>query len=312
MKKHIFTFMGTGAGCGIPAFFCDCPACQEARENPAIRRGDCGVMVRGAGAPSMSDELRVQLGLAASDTFPAGTSSATASDTFPASADTLSAAETFPSGTLLIDTPPDTRHQLIRENVRAVDQLLFTHCHSDHVSGLCEMEYMMQLRTRHAIPTFGSALTLNEINTEFHYMSYALDEHVMEPFDAHEFDGVCYTALPVTHAAGTYGYLIETDDTRLFYASDTGHLPAETAERVRGVDVLAMDATYWKDCPAPQAHHSVQSCIEEGFELNAKKIYLTHLAMHYIEPITLRELNVYLEQYSGRVQAAADGLSFAI
>ena len=56
----------------------------------------------------------------------------------------------------------------------------------------------------------------------------------------------------------------------------------------------------------------MQSCIEEGFELNAKKIYLTHLAMHYIEPITLRELNVYLEQYSGRVQAAADGLSFAI
>ena len=73
MKKHIFTVMGTGAGCGIPAFFCDCPACQEARENPAIRRGDCGVMVRGAGAPSVSDKLRAQLGLAASDTFPAGT-----------------------------------------------------------------------------------------------------------------------------------------------------------------------------------------------------------------------------------------------
>ena len=286
MKQHIFTFMGTGAGCGIPAFFCDCPVCQEARENPAIRRGDCGVMVRGAGAPSVSNELRAQLGLATSDTFPAGT--------------------------LLIDTPPDTRHQLIRENVRAVDQLLFTHCHSDHVSGLCEMEYMMQLRTRHAIPTFGSALTLNEINTEFHYMSYALDEHVVEPFSTHEFDGVRYTALPVTHAAGTYGYLIETDETRLFYASDTGRLPAETAERVRGVDVLAMDATYWKDCPAPQAHHSVQSCIEEGFELGAQKIYLTHLAMHYMEPITLRELNVYLEQYNGRVQAAADGLSFAL
>ena len=263
MKNHIFTFMGTGAGCGVPAFFCDCPACQEARENPAIRRGDCGVMVRG-------------------------------------------------QQTLLIDTPPDTRHQLIREDVRAIDQLLFTHCHSDHVSGLCEMEYMMQLRTRHAIPTYGSALTLNEINTEFHYMSYALEEHVLEPFETHEFDGVSYTALPVTHAAGTYGYLIETAGTRLFYASDTGRLPAQTAERVKDVDVLAMDATYWKSCPAPQAHHCVQSCIEEGFELGAKKIYLTHLAMHYMEPITLRELNAYLEQYQGRVEAAADGLSFKI
>ena len=25
---HTFTFMGTGAGCGVPAFFCNCPACQ--------------------------------------------------------------------------------------------------------------------------------------------------------------------------------------------------------------------------------------------------------------------------------------------
>ena len=286
MKNHIFTFMGTGAGCGVPAFFCDCPACQEARENPSIRRGDCGIMVRGINAPSISNTA--------------------------GSRPSVDQSNSLPTGTLLIDTPPDTRHQLIRENVRSVDQLLFTHCHSDHVSGLCEMEYMMQLRTRHAIPTFGSAITLNEINTEFHYMSYALDEHALEPFDTHEFDGVRYTALPVTHAAGTYGYLIETDDTRLFYASDTGRLPAQTAERVRGVNVLAMDATYWKSCPAPQAHHCVQSCIEEGLELGAKKIYLTHLAMHYVEPITLRELNTYLAQYQGRVEAAADGLSFAI
>lgn len=286
MKNHIFTFMGTGAGCGVPAFFCDCPACQEARENPSIRRGDCGIMVRGINAPSISNTA--------------------------GSRPNVDQSNSLPTGTLLIDTPPDTRHQLIRENVRSVDQLLFTHCHSDHVSGLCEMEYMMQLRTRHAIPAFGSAITLNEINTEFHYMSYALDEHALEPFDTHEFDGVRYTALPVTHAAGTYGYLIETDDTRVFYASDTGRLPAQTAERVRGVDVLAMDATYWKSCPAPQAHHCVQSCIEEGLELGAKKIYLTHLAMHYVEPITLRELTAYLAQYQGRVEAAADGLSFAI
>ncbi len=264
MSKHTFTFMGTGAGCGVPAFFCDCPACEEARENPAARRGDCSVMVRGAG------------------------------------------------GTLLIDTPPDTRHQLIRENVRAIDQLLLTHCHSDHVSGLCEMEYMMQLRTRCALPTYASRETLEEINYEFHYMSYALDEHALEPFETHEFDGVRYTALPVTHEQGTYGYLVETPQMRLFYASDTGRLPAETTDRVRGVDVLAMDATYWKSCPAPQAHHSVQECIEEGFELGAKKIYLTHLCMHYTEPITLVELNAYLEQYRGRVEAAADGLSFEI
>ena len=27
MAEHLFTFMGTAAGCGVPSFFCDCPAC---------------------------------------------------------------------------------------------------------------------------------------------------------------------------------------------------------------------------------------------------------------------------------------------
>jgi phosphoribosyl 1,2-cyclic phosphate phosphodiesterase len=78
------------------------------------------------------------------------------------------------------------------------------------------------------------------------------------------------------------------------------------------VDVLAMDATYWKENGYPQNHHSVQECIEEGLELDAKKIYLTHMCMHYSEPITLAELEEYLKQYDGRVAPAADGLSFAI
>ena len=269
---HLFTFMGTGAGCGVPAFFCTCPACEEARRDPRARRGDCGVMVRGCNKEG----------------------------------------ELVSGRTLLIDTPPDCRHQLNREGVHAVDELLFTHCHSDHVGGLLELEYMVQLVTKHPLPTYGSPVALAGVSEEFSYMTYCLDQHAMEPFDTHEFDGVRYTALPVTHAAGTYGYLIETPETRLFYASDTGKLPSETAERIRGVDILAMDATFWKRCWSPAAHHSVQECIEEGFALDADTIYLTHLAMHYDEPVTLAELEEYLQQYDGRVRAAADGLSFRI
>lgn len=278
MTQHTFTFMGTAAGCGVPSFFCDCPACEEARANPSLRRGDCGVMVRGA------------------------------------------ADENGQVPTLVIDTPPDARHQLLRENVRRVDEILFTHAHFDHIGGLGEYEYLVQLIQKKEMPTYGSELALSGIAAEFHYMTYCLDLHVLEPFASHVFDGVRYTACPVTHAPGTYGYLIETPDdpatgkagTRLFYASDTARLPQETAERVRGCDVLAMDATFWKRNWNPNDHHSIQECIEEGFELGAKKIYLTHMCMHYDEPITYAELTNYLAQYEGRVVAALDGMSFAI
>lgn len=212
----------------------------------------------------------------------------------------------------LIDTPPDIRHYFNREGVRFVDNLIFTHWHYDHVGGLGELEYMVQLLTKTPLPTFASPDTLKSIGREFEYMMYCLACVEWNPFEELELDGVKYTALPVTHATGTYGYLIETGETRLFYASDTGKLPPETAERVRGVDVLAMDATYWKSNGFPHAHHSVQECIEEGLELDAGKIYLTHLCMHYSEPITLAELEEHLQQYGGRVAPASDGLSFPI
>lgn len=270
MSNHTFTFMGTAAGCGVPSFFCDCPACEEARQNPKLARGDCGVMIR-----------RID--------------------------------ESGEQRTLMIDTPPDARHQLLREDVREVDEILFTHCHFDHIGGLGEYEYLVQLkRGGKQLPTYASPEALQGIVTEFHYMDYCLDFHALEPFDSHEFDGVRYTALPVSHAPGTYGYLIETDSTRLFYASDTGPLPAETAERIRGVNILAMDATFWDKNWSPNDHHSIQECISEGLELGAEKIYLTHMCMHYDKPITYAELCRYLQQYEGRVEPAMDGLSIPL
>ncbi|MEG0375451.1 MAG: MBL fold metallo-hydrolase, partial [Raoultibacter sp.] len=122
-KNHSFTFMGTAAGCGVPAFFCDCPACNEARNDPRARRGDCGALIRG-------------------------------------------------EKTVLIDTPPDLRHQLLREDVRTIDELLYTHAHFDHLGGLGELEYLVQLVSKTPLPTYGSTTTLEGVSTEFHYMTY--------------------------------------------------------------------------------------------------------------------------------------------
>ena len=40
-------FLGTGAGCGVPSFFCDCVACQEARREPRFQRSRCSLLIRG-------------------------------------------------------------------------------------------------------------------------------------------------------------------------------------------------------------------------------------------------------------------------
>jgi len=162
------------------------------------------------------------------------------------------------------------------------------------------------------LPTRASAEAWAGILQEFGYMDDCLDAAVLDPFEGFAFDGVAYTALPVAHAPGTFGYLIETPGTSVFYASDTGPLPGETAERVRGVDAFILDATFWKRNWNPDVHHSIQETIEEGLRLDAGTVYLTHLAMHYDEPITLAGLEAYLSPYDGRVKVAYDGLKLPL
>ena len=257
------TFLGTGAGCGVPAFFCTCPACEEARRDPRARRGDCGVAVRHR-------------------------------------------------ETTLIDTPPDLRHQLEREGIRAVDRVLWTHAHFDHLGGLGELEYAVRLGSGAPLPCFASPGAREGILAEFHYLEDILAFHELLPRAQVAFDGVTYTALPVAHAPGTYGYLMETPRGRTFYASDTGPLPPETAERVRGCDTLILDATFWGRNGSPAHHHSVQEAIAEGLALETGTVYLTHLAMHYAAPVTLAALEDYLAPWEGRIRVAADGLTIPL
>jgi len=42
-----FVFLGTGAGCGVPAFYCGCKACQEALNSLHFRRTRCAIVLTG-------------------------------------------------------------------------------------------------------------------------------------------------------------------------------------------------------------------------------------------------------------------------
>ena len=60
---YTLTFLGTSSGCGVPAFFCHCPACEAARADPSKRRTCTGAVVRGRKTTLLDapPDLRVQL-----------------------------------------------------------------------------------------------------------------------------------------------------------------------------------------------------------------------------------------------------------
>ena len=264
--KHTLTFLGTSSGCGVPAFFCHCPACEEARKDPTKRRGCTGVVVQGR-------------------------------------------------GTLLIDAPPDLRHQLNREHVDRIDEFFLTHAHFDHMGGLGELEYYIRLHCLDKLPFRGSSEAIKGAFEEFSYMQDIFEKDEIKPYGIREFDGILIQALPVKHCPGSFGYLLKTPYANTFYAPDTAQLEDRVIEILQGVDNLIMDATFWKNRGTHITHHLVKETIDEGINLlHAQKIYLQHLAPHMCDEGVneIEEIYKYAAQFGGRVIVAEDGMKVQI
>jgi phosphoribosyl 1,2-cyclic phosphate phosphodiesterase len=277
-RGHTLIFLGTGASCGVPSFYCGCAACDEARENPRAARDCSGLLVVG-------------------------------------------------SQHTLIDTAPELRTQLIRERVEHIDQVLFTHEHFDHVGGIPQLEFYVRLVSKKPLPIYAGPETLAAIEQQFGFMSDVLAPHSLDAFGTVSFDGVDYTPLPATHSEGAFGFLIEVheqgsgqsggrargqDGRRIAYFPDTGPLPQQTLERLTDLDILIFDATFNGANWMPHSHHSIDEAIALARELAPKRTFLTHLTMHYDEPITLAELEKKLEPYQGSIAVAHDGMSLSL
>jgi phosphoribosyl 1,2-cyclic phosphate phosphodiesterase len=72
------------------------------------------------------------------------------------------------SGTLLVDTGPELRLQLLAAGIARVDAVLFTHAHADHIVGLDELRILNRIVGR-PIDAFANAATLAELSRRFDY-----------------------------------------------------------------------------------------------------------------------------------------------
>lgn len=71
-------------------------------------------------------------------------------------------------GTLLVDTGPDLRAQLLCCGIKRVDAVLYTHAHADHITGLDDVRILNRIAER-PLDCFGSTATLEELETRFPY-----------------------------------------------------------------------------------------------------------------------------------------------
>jgi phosphoribosyl 1,2-cyclic phosphate phosphodiesterase len=209
--------------------------------------------------------------------------------------------------TVLIDTGPDLREQLLSVRLKALDGVLYTHDHADHTHGIDDLRgvaFAMKKR----VPVWFDAQTRDTLITRFGYCfatppgsSYPpiLEPHdivVPEPISVTG-NGGAIELLPVLqkHAdINTLGFRFGN----VAYSPDISGLPEESIERLQGLDLWIVDAL--RPMPHP-AHFSVRQALEWIERLKVKRAILTHLTAELDYDTLRREL-------PDHVQPAYDGM----
>jgi phosphoribosyl 1,2-cyclic phosphate phosphodiesterase len=179
---------------------------------------------------------------------------------------------------IVVDTSPDFRAQALREQLKRLDALVFTHDHADHILGFDDIRPFNAMQKR-KIPVWASATTLDSLRRIFPYAfcnnssgtyvpEVQLHEHGGKPFDLL---GLTFVPVPLLHGKQTiYGYRIGD----FAYLTDHSEIPEESIAMLGGLDVLFLDALRHRPHPT---HSTVQTALDYVERLRPKQAYFTHM-----------------------------------
>ncbi len=180
---------------------------------------------------------------------------------------------------VLIDTAPDFRHQALRAGIERLDAILFTHSHADHILGLDDVRPFNFMQKRD-IPMFASAETLRMIEHTFEYVFDAAPSESSRPrLTRHSFEsdpicvaGVSIQPIRALHGRGiVYGFRIGD----CAYLTDHSEIPPESLEKLKGLDVLFLDALRHNPHPT---HSTVEESLRTVEKLQPKRAFFTHIS----------------------------------
>ena len=206
---------------------------------------------------------------------------------------------------ILIDTPPELRLQLLREDVRRVDSLLFTHSHADHIFGLDDIRRFNDISGR-AIPIYGNSETLVALRQAFEYVFVPTQLGGGKPMlDLIEVDGpfeaagVPVTPIPIYHGRlKILGYRIGD----FAYVTDCSRISEHSMDMLRGLHTLVLGVIRHEP---HETHFTISQGVSLVEKLQPSCTYFTHIT-HKLDH---EKTNAALPN---GVQLAYDGLQLDI
>jgi phosphoribosyl 1,2-cyclic phosphate phosphodiesterase len=179
---------------------------------------------------------------------------------------------------VMIDTTPDFREQALRENITQLDAVFYTHTHADHILGIDDLRPLTFQHAPGKLPLYAAPRACDFLRTMFRYIfepTYrfgGLPQLELHPMDGPvELSGALFEPLTVIHGeTPILGFRFGS----AAYLTDHSEVPSETIEKLRGLDVLFLDALRYTPHPT---HSTIEQSLKIVDEVRPKRAFFTHI-----------------------------------
>lgn len=208
--------------------------------------------------------------------------------------------------TLVIDTTPDFRYQMLRSGTRDIDAILYTHPHKDHIAGLDDIRAYNYFHKK-AMPLYANSLTEEALRRDYYYafsdLTYpGIPEIRIIPIDNRPFIVGDIPVQPIEvwhHHMPVLGFRMGN----VTYITDANRIETDQLECIRGSQVLIINALRKEK---HISHFTLQEAVELARSLEIPEVYFTHIS-HQLG----LHASINAELPTG-IQLAYDGLSLSI
>ncbi|KAA5542522.1 MBL fold metallo-hydrolase [Adhaeribacter rhizoryzae] len=207
---------------------------------------------------------------------------------------------------IIFDSGPDFRQQVLRERIKKLDALLFTHEHKDHTSGLDDIR-AYNFMHNYDMPLYGEERVINQLKQEFSYIfsghNYpGIPRVKLFPITEEPFDLFGTTVIPIRvkhYKLPVLGFRINN----FTYITDVNYIADAELAKIAGSEVIVLGALRKE----PHiSHFSLGEAVELLSQLKPRQAYLTHIShlmgLHH-------EVEAELPDF---INLAYDGLKIAL
>lgn len=206
----------------------------------------------------------------------------------------------------IIDSGPDFRQQVLRERIKKLDALIFTHEHKDHTAGMDDIRSFNFLQQKD-MPIYADPRVLAQLKQEFAYVFSEKKYPGVPQVDIHELngepfsvDGIEITPIEVLHyTLPVYGFRIGD----FTYITDAKTISEDSIEKIKGSKVLVINALQKTE---HLSHLTLEEAITMAEKIGAEKTYFTHLSHK------MGKHQEVLAELPDHISIAYDGLKIAL